>query len=125
MKCLNNNQYNDTQIEQWGVDAIANVLSETSTLRRFLKENDKTPLWDGAVLIYKDNNWENENIIGTVSVQAKGRLATHKELAKDSISLANYQKNFGTIYFVTLINKQKIQNKSVYYETLTPRKIRS
>ena len=132
MKCLNNNQYNDTQIEQWGVDAIANVLSETSTLRRFLKENDKTPLWDGAVLIYKDNNWENENIIGTVSVQAKGRLATRKELAKDSISysveivaLANYQKNFGTIYFVTLINKQKIQNKSVYYETLTPRKIRS
>ena len=129
---MNNNQYNDTQIEQWGVDAIANVLSETSTLRRFLKENDKTPLWDGAVLIYKDNNWENENIIGTVSVQAKGRLATRKELAKDSISysveivaLANYQKNFGTIYFVTLINKQKIQNKSVYYETLTPRKIRS
>lgn len=127
---MKNNQYNDTQIEQWGVDTVANRLSETSTLRRFLKENDKTPLWDGEVLIYKDSNWENENIIGKVSVQLKGKLATGKELAKDSISysveivaLTNYQKNFGTIYFVTLINEHNTLQKTIYYETLTPRKI--
>lgn len=126
---MNNNQYNDTQIEQWGVDAVANVLSETSTLRRFLKENDKTPLWDGDVIIYKNKNWCNENIIGKVSVQLKGKLATKNELAKDSISypvkivdLVNYKKNNGTIYFVTLINKLNTAKKTIYYEALTPKK---
>lgn len=129
---MKNYQYNSTQIEQWGVDAVSFVLSKTDTLHRLFNENDKTPLWDGDVIIYKNKNWCNENIIGTVSVQLKGKLATKNELAKDSISypvkivdLVNYKKNNGTIYFVTLINKRNTAKKTIYYETLTPKKIRS
>lgn len=123
-------QCNDTQIEQWGVDAVANALSVTDTLQRFFKENDKTPLWDGEVFIYKNNDWNNENLIGKVSVQLKGKLATKEELSKEIISypveivnLENYKKNGGTIYFVTQINKRNTSQKVVYYETLTPQKI--
>ncbi len=128
---MKNNQYNNTQIEQWGVDAVGNALSVTDTLRRFFKENDKTPLWDGEVFIYKSNNWNNENLIGKVSVQLKGKLATKEELSKEVVSypvrivdLVNYIKNDGTIYFVVLINKKNISQKVIYYETLTPQKIR-
>lgn len=79
-------QYNSDQIEQWGADAVGAVLSQTDTLRRFIKENDKTPLWDGYVIIYKSSNWTKENIIGTVSVQVKGKLATKEELIAERIS---------------------------------------
>jgi hypothetical protein len=129
---MKNYQYNSTQIEQWGVDAVSLALSKTDTLCRFFKENDKTPLWDGYVIIYKNKDWNIENIIGKVSVQLKGKLATKNELAKDSISysvkivdLVNYKKNNGTIYFVILINKRNTEKKTIYYETLTPKKIRS
>jgi len=125
-------QYNSDQIEQWGADAVGAVLSQTDTLRRFIKENDKTPLWDGIVIIYKSSNWTKENIIGTASVQVKGKLATKEELIAERISfpvdivdLVKYQKNFGTIFFVTKINRQDTTQHTIYYETLTPKKIRS
>ena len=128
---MNKDQYNATQIEQWGVDAVGVTLSHTDTLRCSLNVNDKIPIWDGDVLIYKSNKQNNDNLVGKVSVQLKGKLATKKELAKDSISypvkivdLVIYQKNCGTIYFVTLINKHNNFQKTIYYETLTPKQIR-
>lgn len=128
---MKKNQYNNTQIEQWAVDAVGNALSKTDTLCRFFKENDKTPLWDGEVFIYKSNDWKNETLIGKVSVQLKGKLAIKEELSKDVVSypvrivdLVNYLKNDGTIYFVVLVNKKNISQKVIYYETLTPQKIR-
>lgn len=47
--------YNSKQIEQLATDALGNALSITDTLCRYIKENDKTPLWDGEVFIYKNN----------------------------------------------------------------------
>ncbi|MCK9300388.1 MAG: hypothetical protein M0P23_03315, partial [Bacteroidales bacterium] len=123
--------YNDIQIEQWGSDAVGVALSHTDTLQRFFKENDKTPLWDGQVIIYKNQKWNKKNLLGKVSVQLKGKLAPKKDFSKKEISysvkivdLVKYQKNFGTIFFVTLINKVNITEKIIYYETLTPKKIR-
>lgn len=125
-------KYNTTQIEQWGVDAVANVLSQTNTLRRFIKENDKTPLWDGEVFIYNDSNWDNDNLIGKVSVQVKGKVVSKKELNKENVSFSvkmvdmkHYQLNRGTIYFVVLIDKNDTTQRTVFYETLTPQKIKT
>lgn len=127
-----NHKYNTTQIEQWGVDAVANVLSQTDTLRRFIKENDKTPLWDGEIFIYNDNNWNNENLVGKVSVQVKGKVVAKNKLKSKNISFSvgivdmkNYQANRGTIYFVVLINTDNTTQRTVFYETLTPQKIRT
>lgn len=129
---MTNHKYNTTQIEQWGVDAVGNILSQTDTLHRFIKENDKTPLWDGEVFIYNDNNWNNNNLIGRVSVQVKGKVVPKKELNKESISFSvrmvdmkHYQTNRGTIYFVVLIDKNDITQRTVFYETLTPQKTKT
>lgn len=127
-----NHKYNTTQTEQWGIDAVANVLSQTDTLRRFIKENDKTPLWDGEVFIYNGNNWNNENLVGKVSVQVKGNVVAKTKLKSKDVSFSvrmvdmkNYQANRGTIYFVVLINKKDTTQRTVFYETLLPQKIRS
>src|SRR5690554_3251285 len=127
---MKKNPPNNKQIEQWAVDAIGNALSTTDTLDRFIKENDKTPLWDGEVFIYKNNNWINKNLVGKTSVQIKGKLVDNEEYSKSNISysvkivdLENYKNNGGTIYFVVQINKNSISQKTIYYETLTPQRI--
>ena len=50
---MKNDLYDSSQIEQWGIDAVGVALSHTDTLCRYFKENDKTPLRDGSVIIYK------------------------------------------------------------------------
>lgn len=101
----------------------------TDTLSQFIDENDKTPSWDGSVIIYKNNKRENSNIIGKVAIQVKGRLENkikHSEYAfsADMVDLLNYKNNGGVIFFLVLINKQKYSQRKIYYETLTPLKIR-
>lgn len=129
---MENVNYDSSQIEQWGVDAVGVTLSHTDTLRRYFKENDKTPLWDGTVIIYKSKKKSKQNILGFVTIQLKGKLDTEEELKKENISYAveindliKYKENSGTIYFVTLINKHNAFQKETFYETLTPRKIRN
>lgn len=123
--------YDSTQIENWGIDAVGAIINQTDTLRRYFKENDKTPLWDGNVIIYKSRNKSKKNILGYVNVQLKGKLDTEEELKKENISyiveindLIKYKENSGTIYFVTLINKHDTHQQTIFYDTLTSRKIR-
>ncbi len=129
---MKNDLYDSSQIEQWGIDAVGVALSHTDTLCRFFKENDKTPLRDGSVIIYKGKNRSKQNIIGEVNIQLKGKLATEEKLKKENISysveindLIKYKENSGVIYFVTLINRHEPRKYDVFYETLTPRKIRN
>lgn len=121
-----------TQIEQWGTNAIRDILSQTETLQHFVNENDKTPLWDGDVLIYNSSEWKNENIVGKVSIQIKAKMVEEKKLKCETISyrikmidLLKYKKNRGVIYFVVQINKENTTQHKVYYETLSPQKITS
>ena len=83
---MKNDLYDSSQIEQWGIDAVGVALSHTDTLCRFFKENDKTPLRDGSVIIYKGKNRSKQNIIGEVNIQLKGKLATEEKLKKENIS---------------------------------------
>lgn len=129
---MKNDLYDSSQIEQWGIDAVGVALSHTDTLCRYFKENDKTPLRDGSVIIYKGKNRSKQNIIGEVNIQLKGKLATEEKLKKENISysveindLIKYKENSGVIYFVTLINRHEPRLYVVFYETLTPRKIRN
>ena len=118
------------QIEEWGVIAVKNCLSMTDTLSQFIDENDKTPSWDGSVIIYRNNKRINSDIVGKVAVQVKGRLENkinQKECAfsVDMADLLNYKGNGGVIFFLVLINKQRFNQRKIYYETLTPLKIGS
>ena len=41
-----------TKKERNAVNAVRNFVDATDTLRSYLEENDKTPLWDGSIFVY-------------------------------------------------------------------------
>jgi hypothetical protein len=121
-------KYNNKQIEDWATIAVKDSLSMTDTLSQFIKENDKTPSWDGDVLIYKSNKTDKKDIIGKVTVQVKGEMTDNINREECSFSvdmadLVNYKNDGGTIYFVVLIDKNNPSKRRVFYDTLTPLKI--
>jgi hypothetical protein len=121
-------RYNNKQIEDWATIAVKDSLSMTDTLSQFIKENDKTPSWDGEVLIYKSNRTDKKDIIGKVTVQVKGEMADNINREECSFSvdmadLVNYKNDGGTIYFVVLIDKKNPSKRRAFYEALTPLKI--
>ena len=125
---MRNTKYNNKQIEDWATVAVKDCLSMTDTLSQYIKENDKTPSWDGDVLIYKSNNTDKKDIIGKVTVQVKGEMADNinreeYSFSVDMADLVNYKNDGGTIYFVVLINKNNPSKRRVFYDTLTPLKI--
>ncbi|MEZ5198373.1 MAG: hypothetical protein R2764_18895 [Bacteroidales bacterium] len=121
-------RYNNKQIEDWATIAVKDSLSMTDTLSQFIKENDKTPSWDGEVLIYKSNRTDKKDIIGKVTVQVKGEMADNINREECSFSvdmadLVNYKNDGGTIYFVVLIDKKNPSKRKTFYDALTPLKI--
>ena len=125
---MTNTNYNNNQIEDWATIAVKNCLSMTDTLRQYIKENDKTPSWDGEVLIYKSNRISKDDIVGKVTVQVKGQMTDNinKEECSFSVDMAdlvNYKNDGGTVYFVVLINKNNPNKRRVFYDMLTPLKI--
>ena len=61
-----------TKIEQNAVNEVRNFIDATDCLRSFLKDNDRTPLWDGSVFVYHGEPDKKGNLIGTVKAQIKG-----------------------------------------------------
>lgn len=125
---MTNTKFNNNQIEDWATIAVKDCLSMTDTLRQFIKENDKTPSWDGEVLIYKSNRTKKEDIVGKITVQVKGQMTDNINREECSFSvdmadLVNYKNDGGTIYFVVLIDKNNHSKRRVFYDMLTPLKI--
>lgn len=119
---------NNKQIEEWATNAVKDCLSMTDTLSPYIKENDKTPIWDGDVLIYKNNSRNNEGVVGKITVQVKGELddKIKKKQCSFSVemsSLVSYKNDGGTIFFLVLISNKNPRLRKVFYETLTPLKI--
>ena len=116
------------KIEELATNKVRDKISLTDKLSPYINENDKTPAWDGTVLLYKDFNHPKKNIVGRVDVQIKGEL--NNDFNKKTISfsveiddLNIYKNNGGAIFFVVYINKDDLDLRKIYYETLTPMKI--
>ena len=123
-------KYNNKQIEDWATIAVKDCLSMTDTLSQYIQENDKTPSWDGDVIIYNSNSTDKNDIVGKVTVQVKGKIDNHIDREEYSFSvdmadLVNYKNDGGTIYFVVLIDKNDPRRRRVFYNALTPLKIDS
>lgn len=125
---MRNTKYNNKQIEDWATIAVKDCISMTDTLSQYIKANDKTPSWDGDVIIYERNSIDKKEIIGKVTVQVKGEIANniHRQECSFSVDMAdlvNYRNDGGTIFFVVQIFEINPSKKQVFYETLTPLKI--
>lgn len=62
------------KIEQAAINAISDLITDKCPLLiANMATNDKTPLTDGDISIYKTEDTKNENFIGKVPVQVKGK----------------------------------------------------
>ncbi|MGM9809747.1 MAG: hypothetical protein ACI30J_02630 [Paludibacteraceae bacterium] len=112
------------QIEQMAINAINDTITDKCPLLvADVLSNDKTPLLDGNILIYKSEDIKNENLIGNVPIQVKG---TKKSITSHDIShkiqvnaLQFYLRNGGVLYFVVVIDSKNHNNKQIYYSALS------
>lgn len=65
-------------VEKRATLAVEDVLSRCSHLVGFIDSNDKTPITDGFIQIYRGLSRKNEETIGRVDVQIKGRTVPQK-----------------------------------------------
>lgn len=85
--------------------------------------NDKTPFTDGHIDVYRSTSRTNEDWIGRVPVQIKGRKQQKQSRAKsfkiERAELQAFQREGGVLLFVVDID-QKSGNRTAYYAALSP-----
>lgn len=114
-------------IEKIATSSIKNLISRSSYLEPIINDNDKTPVWDGDIFVYrtKDRNKRNENLIGRVPVQVKGHEVETIEdtnlknikFRVDKEDMRKYIMDGGVIYFVVYIDKN---TEKIFYNSLLP-----
>ena len=113
-----------TKIEQNAVNEVRNFIDATDCLRSYLKDNDRTPLWDGSVFVYHGEPDKKDNLVGTVKAQVKGtevKAFKDKETHRvERNELEIYMKEGGLFFFVVEMMLSDIRQKRIFYKILPP-----
>lgn len=128
-------KYSGKQQEQISIAAINNMLL-LATKRRvqtYISDNDKEPMWDGHIYVYKNEGSEKkEDYITRIPVQVKSKVVS--KLSKKFVSypidrncLEGYLKDGGVIYFVVEIkdNGDIMPETKIFYKELIPSDLKS
>lgn len=113
-----------TQTERNAVNAVRDYVDASHCLRSYLEANDKTPLWDGHVFVFKGTPDKKENLIGTLKAQIKGTevdafLKVERfRLTVDELKL--YMQEGGLFFFVVEMLKSNVAGRQIFYKKLTP-----
>ena len=98
---------NDKQKETKAVNAVEDYFAVSELVDTYLSTNDKEPQWDGHLYLYKNGNHTNENLLGRIPVQIKGReCKTLEGRTTFSISVASlqaYLRDGGILFYVVKI----------------------
>ena len=112
---------NSKWIEEAAINALDRVFLSCPILSPHTNRNDRTPSWDGFVLVYQNASHKNENLLGRVPIQVKG---TKKSVTSDTASfscrvadLRNYYNDGGCIFFLVSV-PSAIGEASIYYSSL-------
>lgn len=110
-------------IEEKGIYAVSEYLSDIGYIKPYLSSNDKTPMWDGCLYVYKSKeDFNNERFDYRVPVQVKASefdgeiFPETTSFPIEVIILRNYLKDGGLAFFKVLI---KGREKEVYCSFLT------
>jgi hypothetical protein len=98
----------NSDIERRAIKAVES-LEDTGRITTYLNKGDKEPIWDGNLYFYRTlNNKSNENMIGKIPTQIKGREV--KNFSNKDISyslkidhLLKYKDDGGIVFFVVEI----------------------
>lgn len=111
-------------IEDIAVNAICQKFERSKVISTFISSNDKEPLWDGHLYIYKNegNRRNNKSLIGRIASQIKGKVVKNFKVkgfkfSIGTLALKNYRRDGGLIFFVVQITDC---GKKIFYQELTP-----
>jgi len=117
------------QIEMMAIIKLKDCLTRSGYLRPDIKDNDKTPSWDGFVWLYNKNNPKRKKIDFEVQIPVQVKGETNPNILDEKINanikktdLKNYLRGGGVIYFV--IRMKDFDNYKIYYEKLNPFKLK-
>lgn len=113
-------------IEEIAVQRVKREILKYDCLKDYINSNDKTPMWDGEIYIYKENSKykANEDFRGKISVQVKGHKVNKIKSGNSKYSidveyLSAYQKDKkGVLLFV--VEMTDSENTQIYYANLLP-----
>lgn len=110
-------------IEEKGIYAVSEYLTDIGYIKPYLSSNDKTPMWDGSLFVYKSkDDFNKERFDYRVPVQVKasefdGDVFPEKTSYSIEITdLKNYLNDGGLIFFKVLV---KGREKEGYCSFLT------
>lgn len=110
-------------IEDKGITAVSDYLSDIGYIKPYLSSNDKTPMWDGSLFVYNTKeDFNNERFDYRVPVQVKASefdgdaFPDTTTFSIEVTDLQNYLKDGGLAFFKVLI---KGKEKEVYCSFLT------
>ncbi|WP_336649105.1 hypothetical protein [Microbacterium sp. MMO-10] len=111
------------EVEELAVAKVQSMIARCPHLKPFITTNDKTPLTDGHVDVYRGLGRKNSDWHGRVSVQVKGRTRSTKRKAELAFGISRtdlqaFQADGGVLYFYVAVNAK---GKCVpYYALLSP-----
>lgn len=93
-------------IEGFAVHAVEGVLLKCSRIKANIEKGDRVPLTDGHIDVYSSPSLTNENMLGRVAVQVKGRSVSKdykfKEIESFQLersTLEGYLHSKGVLFF--------------------------
>lgn len=114
------------KIEALAIHKLNGALLRCPYLSSFIDSNDRTPAWDGCVMVYdRPNEEKKKNMRGRVPVQVKG---VHRSGDFDKgkttfqvevTDLERYYYDGGVIFFVVQVNVEKNEG-AIFYLSLLP-----
>lgn len=114
-------------IEDKGINAVSEYLSDIGYIKPYLSSNDKTPMWDGSLFVYKSKeDFNNERFDYRIPVQVKTSefdgdvFPETTSFSIEVTDLQNYLKDGGLVFFKVLV---KGKEKEVYCSFLTTPRI--
>ena len=119
----------NTQIETAGVNAVEGYFNFSQTLHPSLPKEDKNPVWDGKLLLYRrEAKNKNNTLIGPIKVQVKTTCCDDADQETVDFrvkvnDLRVYRDNCGVAYFVVYLNRNTFQT-TIYYRLLAPIELR-
>ena len=121
---------NSSLTDMLGISALKSRLAQTGYILPQLTEQDKGPLWDGHLLIYKKPRMKNEDVFGKFSVQVKSTIKEEINVEStvyslDKTILTAYIHNGGTVLFIVFLSEKNTSNSKIFYSALTPIKLSS
>jgi len=112
---------NSRKIEGRAIRVVEDTIEQCPRLSCYLNQNDKTPTWDGAIYLYKDESERSDALKGRISVQVKGKTVSGTikppfEYSIRTSDLRNFLYDGGCLFFVVVFSTDG--NYKIYYKAL-------